>query len=267
MITTAQWKDVFRQLDQWDALPKLREIHRGANSGMTATWLARLFSPNVAYLVVDTAGEIQLFHHFHHDVDDGLNYGTNQLWALQAGSSMAQAVSIRPDHLSLKQKGYEIEWTTMTAWNSTADILADVDLRVNEHAPQAARVERPPMTGRSAKALASKTKTKRQVPIARGRKRQVEPTDSAPKATQDYVEDVEIVESQLATMVPILAFVAATPFVAAPSWKGTNRTPSSCVGKRSRRYANVLPRTKMQWTPYVWERWRCMSLGGFIAPP
>ena len=104
MITTSQWKDVFRQLDQWDALPKLRDIHREANSSITATWLARLCSPNVAYLVVDTAGEIQLFHHFHHDVDDGLNDGTNQLWALQGGSSMAQAVSIRPDQLSLKQR-------------------------------------------------------------------------------------------------------------------------------------------------------------------
>ena len=80
MITTAQWKDVFRQLDQWDALLKLREIHRGANSGMTATWLAWLCSPNFAYLVVDTAVKIQLFHHFHHNVDDGLNNGKNQAW-------------------------------------------------------------------------------------------------------------------------------------------------------------------------------------------
>ncbi len=210
MITTAQWKDVFRQLDQWDTLPKLREIHRGASSGMTATWFARLCSPNVAYLGVDTAGEIQLFHHFHHDVDDGLNDGTNQLWALQGGSSMAQAVSIRPDHLSLKQKSYAIEWTTMTASNSTADRIADVGIRVNEHAPQAARVGRPTTSGRSAKALASATKTKRQVPIARGRKRQVEPTDYAPKASQDNLEDVEIVESQIAPMNPIPAFVAAT---------------------------------------------------------
>jgi hypothetical protein len=66
------------------------------------------------------------------------------------------------------------------------------------------------MSGQSAKALASATKTKRQVPIARGRKQQIEPTDYAPKATQDDVEDVEIVESQHAPMVPILAFVAAT---------------------------------------------------------
>jgi hypothetical protein len=67
---------------------------------MTATWLARLCSPNVAYLVVDTAGEI------HHDANDGLNDGTSQLWALQGDSSMTQAVSIRPDQLSLKQKSF-----------------------------------------------------------------------------------------------------------------------------------------------------------------
>ncbi len=160
--------------------------------------------------MVDTAGEIQLFHHFHHDANDGLNDGTNQVWALQGGSSMAQAVSIRPDQLSLKQKSYAIEWTTMTVWNSTEDILADVDGEVNEHAPQAARAGRTPMSGRSAKALASATKTKRQVPTARGRKRQVEPTDYAPKSGQDDVEDAEIVESQFAPMVPIPAFVAAT---------------------------------------------------------
>jgi hypothetical protein len=68
MITTFQWKDIFHQLDQWDTLPKLREIHQDANSGMAATWLARLCSPNVTYLVVDTAGNIQLFHHFHHNI-------------------------------------------------------------------------------------------------------------------------------------------------------------------------------------------------------
>jgi hypothetical protein len=103
---------------------------------------------------------------------------------------MAQAVSIRPDQLSLKQKSYAIEWTTMT---STEDILDNVDRRVNEHAPQGARAGRAPMPGRSAKALASATKTTRQAPTARGRKRQVEPTDYAPKAGLDDVEDVEIV--------------------------------------------------------------------------
>jgi hypothetical protein len=27
----------------------------------------------------------------------------------------------------------------------------------------------------------------------------------------------------------------------------------------------VLPRTKTQWTPNVWERWHCTSLDGFSA--
>jgi hypothetical protein len=147
---TSQWKDVFCQRDQqWDALPKLRAIHRNANSGMTATWLARQCSPNIAYLVVDTAGENQLFHHFNHNVNDGLNNGTNQLQALQGGSSMAQAVSIRPDQLSIKQKSYAIEWTTMTAWtNSTDAILAEVvERRVKKYTPKAARAGRAPGLG------------------------------------------------------------------------------------------------------------------------
>jgi hypothetical protein len=66
------------------------------------------------------------------------------------------------------------------------------------------------MSGRSAKALALAAKTKRQAPTSRGRKRQVEPTDYDPKAGQDDVEDMEIVESPFAPMVPIPAFVAVT---------------------------------------------------------
>jgi hypothetical protein len=210
MIPTLQWKDVFCQLDQWDALPKLRAIHREANSSITATWLARLCSPNVAYLVVDMAGEIQLFHHFHHDVNDGLNDGTNQLWALQGGSSMAHAVSIRPDQLNLKQRRFAIEWTTMTAWNSTDDILAEVERRVKAHASIAAKANRSTASGRSAKALASTAKTTRQTTTSKGRKRLVKPSDDEPVTAQDSEGDVEIVEAPFAPIVPIPAFITAT---------------------------------------------------------
>ncbi len=48
------------------------------------------------------------------------------------------------------------------------------------------------------------------LPTAQGQKRQVGPIDYAPKASQDNVEDMEIVEQQLTPMVPIPAFVAAT---------------------------------------------------------
>ena len=169
IIMTLQWKEVFCQLDQWDTLPKLQEIHPGANSGMTATWLARLCSPNVAHLVVDTAGEIQLFHHFQHDINNGLNDKTNQLWALQDGSSMAQAVSIRPDQLSLQKNSFAIEWTTMTAGNSTDNILSQVERRVKAHASKAARASRSPLSGRSAKALTSTAKTNRPSTSSKGR--------------------------------------------------------------------------------------------------
>ena len=122
---------------------------------------------------------------------------------------MAQAVSIRPDQLSIKQKSYAIEWTTMTAWNSTDDILAEVKRRVKEHAPKAARAGRPTALGRSTKALASTAKTRMHAKTSKGRKRQVEPSDYDPKADQDDEEDVEIVESPFAPMVPIPAFVTA----------------------------------------------------------
>jgi hypothetical protein len=128
---------------------------------MTATWFARLCSPNVAYLVVDsTAGKIQLFHHFQHNIIDGLNDETNQLWTLQEGSSMTQAVSIQPYQLSLMQKSFAIQWTTMTVWNSTDNMLAEVKRRVKAHASKAARASWYPLSGRSAKALALIAKKK-----------------------------------------------------------------------------------------------------------
>jgi hypothetical protein len=91
MGTTLRWMDVFRNIDQWDDLPKLLAMHEFANASTKPTGLARLCSPNVAYLMVDPTGCVQLFHHIHLDEDDGMNGGTNELWALQGGTSMAHA--------------------------------------------------------------------------------------------------------------------------------------------------------------------------------
>lgn len=77
MMMTSTWKDVF-----W-ALDKLSSLHTKSNSVNTeATGFAHLCFPDVAHLLVNTHGTIRLFHHFHHDADDGLNDGTNALWAL-----------------------------------------------------------------------------------------------------------------------------------------------------------------------------------------
>jgi hypothetical protein len=123
---------------------------------------------------------------------------------------MAHAVSIRPDQLNLKQRRFAIEWTTMTAWNSTDDILAKVERRVKAHASIAAKASRSTASGRSAKALASTAKTTRQTTTSKGRKRLVKPSDDEPVTAQDSEGDVEIVEAPFAPMVPIPAFITAT---------------------------------------------------------
>lgn len=69
MTMTSTWKDVF-----W-ALDKLSSLHTKSNSVNTE-------ATGFAHLMVNTHGTIRLFHHFHHDADDGLNDGTNALWAL-----------------------------------------------------------------------------------------------------------------------------------------------------------------------------------------
>ena len=98
----------------------------------------------------------------------------------------------------------------MTAWNSTDNILAEVECRVKAQSSKAVGAGRSQVSGRSAKALASTAKKKKQTTTSKGRKRQVEPTDYKPKAAQDVEEDIEIVESPFAPMVPIPASMTAT---------------------------------------------------------
>jgi hypothetical protein len=98
----------------------------------------------------------------------------------------------------------------MTAWNSTDNILAEVEGRVKAQSSKAVGADLSQVSGRSAKALASTAETKKHTTTSKGRKRQVEPTDYEPKAAQDIEEDVEIVESPFAPMVPIPASIRAT---------------------------------------------------------
>ncbi len=77
MTMTLSWEEVFRRLDQWSVVEKLRDLHAKSNAGTSPTGFVRFGSPDIAHLVVDTQEEVRLFHHFHHDVDDGLNDGTN----------------------------------------------------------------------------------------------------------------------------------------------------------------------------------------------
>ncbi len=80
--------------------------------------------------MVNPQDAVQLLYHSHHDADNGLNGGSNEVWALPGGSSMAHAVSIRPSHLQHKQREHRIGWMSMLAWNPTDNILDEVNRRV-----------------------------------------------------------------------------------------------------------------------------------------
>ena len=163
-------------MDHWEALPKLRELHRIAGASTKPTGLARLCSPYVAHLMVNPRGRLQLFHHFHHNVDDGLNDRIDEVWALQGGPSMAHAVAIRPGHPLNRQMGFHMDWTRMLTWNSTDEILDDVQRQLDLHAAKEEKPgQPPPAAGRSVRALASSTTTKRKPTASKGRQRQVEP--------------------------------------------------------------------------------------------
>jgi hypothetical protein len=41
-----------------------------------------------------------LFHHFHHDADDGLKDGTDELWALMGSGAMAAAMAVNKSQVN-----------------------------------------------------------------------------------------------------------------------------------------------------------------------
>ncbi|KAI2490854.1 hypothetical protein MHU86_23707 [Fragilaria crotonensis] len=59
--------------------------------------------------MVNTHGVIRLFHHFHHDADDGLNDGTNALWALMGAGGFAAAMAVDTKQASAPEPRHEAE--------------------------------------------------------------------------------------------------------------------------------------------------------------
>jgi hypothetical protein len=102
MTVTRTWEEVFRRLNQWDVVNKLRALHMKSSDRTSST-----------------ARRVRLFHHFHHNADDGLNDGTDDLWALMGSGAMATAMSVNKVHVNEPQRGTPFDWPKMLAWNST----------------------------------------------------------------------------------------------------------------------------------------------------
>jgi hypothetical protein len=86
------WEEVFGRLDQWDVVDKLRALHLKSSTSTSSTGFLQFKSPDISHLVANTARRVRLFHHFHHDMDDGLNDGTDELWALMGSGAMAERI-------------------------------------------------------------------------------------------------------------------------------------------------------------------------------
>ncbi len=122
LTMTRTWEEVFGRLDQWDVVDKVRALHLKSSTSTSSTGFLQFKSPDIAHLVANTSRRVQLFHHFHHDVDDGLNDGTDELWALMGSGAMAAAMAVNKSHVNEPQRGTTFDWSKMLAWNSTRDV-------------------------------------------------------------------------------------------------------------------------------------------------
>ncbi|KAI2507344.1 hypothetical protein MHU86_7064 [Fragilaria crotonensis] len=112
MTMTSTCEDVFRTLDQWDIVPKLSSLHMKSNSINTeSTGFVHLCSPDIAHFMVNTHGTICLFRHVHNDADDGLNDGTNALWALLGGGGIAAAMAVDTKQVVRSHVGPPYDWS------------------------------------------------------------------------------------------------------------------------------------------------------------
>jgi hypothetical protein len=64
-------------------------------------------------------GEVQLLHHFHHDANDGLNNGSDELWALMGRGDGTTLMVVYPDELHERQLESETDWSKTPLWDTT----------------------------------------------------------------------------------------------------------------------------------------------------
>jgi hypothetical protein len=122
LTMTRTWEEVFGRLDQWDVVDKLWALHLKSSTSTNSTGFLQFKSPDIAHLMANTSQRVRLFHHFHHDADDGLNDGTDELWALMGSGAMATAMAVNKSHVNKPQRGTTFNWSKMLAWNSTRDV-------------------------------------------------------------------------------------------------------------------------------------------------
>ena len=75
------WTDVFRELDQWDAVETFAARHTQALD--TRSGFRRFCSPKIGHLLANDSGGFQIIHHVHQDGADEIDDDDEgDIWAL-----------------------------------------------------------------------------------------------------------------------------------------------------------------------------------------
>ncbi len=204
LTMTSTWEEMFKSLDQWDVVDKLRALHLKSSTSTIATGFLQFKSPDIAHLMANTSRRVRLFHHFHHDADDGLKDGTDELWALMGSGAMAAAMAVNKSHVNEPQRGTTFDWSKRLAWNSTQDVADTVAEFI---------ASRTQVSGRSSDVSLQPAPAKR---TARAKKKAIttsktQKTKGRPKIADDTDEnddEVSVVGFTMTNTVPVrLAYV------------------------------------------------------------
>ena len=204
LTMTRTWEEVFERLDQWDVVDKLRALHLKSSTSTSATGFLQFKSPDIAHLMANTSRRVRLFHHFHHDADDGLNDGTDELWALMGSGAMAAAMAVNKSHVNEPQRGTTFDWSKMLAWNSTrdvADTVAEFAASRTQVSGRSSDVSLQPAPATRTARAKSKATTATKTQKTKGRQKIADDTE-------ENDDDVSVVGFTMTNTVPVPGFIA-----------------------------------------------------------
>ena len=115
------WADVFRELDQLDAVETFAERHAHALDARAG--FRRFCSPKIGQLLAHDYGGFQIVHHVHQDGADDINDDDEgDIWALMGAGGTAATVVLSSTGTYNKQTGVSYEWSKMVHWTEIKDV-------------------------------------------------------------------------------------------------------------------------------------------------
>jgi hypothetical protein len=121
------WADVFRELDQLDAVETFAERHAHALDARAG--FRRFCSPKIGHLLAHDYGGFQIVHHVHQDgADDIDDDDEGDIWALMGAGGTAATVVLSSTGTYNKQTGVKRKATVLasTVVDHTLPLLSSV---------------------------------------------------------------------------------------------------------------------------------------------